>query len=133
MLSCWHGDPSCRPSFTEILQELSHLIATTSVVSNHGNCIRFMFCSQEYINWNDDDYYSDCSTQCSDFSESSDVEDFCPVHGKSSVMRTHPVVKRNIPLKRKDSGLPDSPNDPFACKRDLQCNKTNNLLDETDV
>lgn len=86
-----------------------------------------------YINWNDvTDYYSDCSTECSDISTSSTVEDFCPVHGKS-VIRAHPTVKRNLPVKRKDSGLPDSPNDPFACKKDLQCKKENFLLEETDV
>lgn len=86
-----------------------------------------------YINWNDDDYYySDCNTECSDISELSTAEDVCPVHGKSSV-KSHSTVKRNTPLKRKDSGLPDSPNDPFACKKDLQCNKSNHLLDETDV
>ena len=86
-----------------------------------------------YINWNDDDadYYSDCSTQCSDVSTSSAVEDFCPVHGTSPVVRDHPTVTRNVlPLKRKDSGLPDSPNDPFSCKKDFQCN---NLLEATDI
>lgn len=83
-----------------------------------------------YINWNDDaDYYSDCST--SDVSVSSTVEDSCPVHGL--LIRSHPAVKRNIPLKRKDSGLPDSPNDPFACKKELNCDTTNCLLEETDL
>ena len=89
-----------------------------------------------YINWNEDaDYYSDCS----DISIASSIEDFCPIHGKSTAVgtsttiRSHPAVKRNSCLTRKDSGLPDSPNDPFACKRDLQCNKSNCLLDETDV
>lgn len=91
-----------------------------------------------YINWNDDDddYYSDCSTECSNISASSTVEDFCPVHGTLSAtdVRSHPTVKRNVlPLKRKDSGLPDSPNDPFSCKKDLQCNRTNYLLEETDI
>ena len=77
-----------------------------------------MLCLQVYINWDADaDYYSDSSVASSD-------EDCCPVHGKSSTGRNHPAVKRNICLKRMDSGLPDSPNDPFACKKELQCNKS---------
>lgn len=100
-----------------------------------------------YINWNDDinDCYSDCSMDCSDISITStvegDIEDVCPVHGKSSDTSSHPavsnhlVIKRNFaPVKRQDSGLPDSPSDPFACKKDLRYKEMNkNLLDETDV
>ena len=82
-----------------------------------------------YINWNDDDYYSDCS----DTSVTSSVENFCPVHGKSSTAKDHPAVKRNVNMKRKDSGLPDSPNEPFACKKDLQCDKSSHVPDETDI
>ena len=83
-----------------------------------------MPCLQVYINWNEDaDYYSNCS----DVSVTSSVEDCCPVHGKSSTINSHPTVKRN--LKRMDSGLPDSPNDPFGCKKELQCNKS----EESDV
>ena len=75
-----------------------------------------MPCLQVYINWNDDDgdYYSDCS----DISVTSSVENSCPVHGKSANVRSCPTVN----LKRMDSGLPDSPNDPFVSKKQLKCN-----------
>ena len=87
-----------------------------------------------YINWNDDnDYYSDYSTECSDVSVESTFEDPCPVHGKSSTTRSHLAVKRNACVERKDSGLPDSPNDPFTSKKDLQYDKTEYLIEENDV
>ena len=108
MLSCWHGDPDQRPTFTQLVLQLTQLMSC----GNHSDS------NQVYINWNDNqlDYYTDTedSDSCGSVISSSEV--VCPVHGSTST-RDHPAVKRNLPMGRKDSGLPDSPNDPFAISK----------------
>jgi len=109
MLLCWHGDPDQRPTFTQLVQDITQSISR----GNHSNS------NQVYINWSDNqlDYYSDYSEDSDSCSSvASSIQEVCPVHG-SMLTRDHPAITRNIPTRRKDSGLPDSPNDPFAISK----------------
>ena len=137
MLSCWHDDPDQRPTFTQLVLQLTQLMSC----GNHSDS------NQVYINWSDNqlDYYSDTddSDSCSS-SVASSAEGVCPIHGVTST-RDHPTIRRNLPMRRKDSGLPDSPNDPFAIskKNFTTTTTTNNVtttttaeqyhIEETDV
>jgi len=108
MLSCWHGDPDRRPTFTQLVLHLTQLMS----FGNQSDI------NQVYINWSDNqlDYYTDTEDSDSCSSVVSSSEGVCPVHGFTST-RDHPAIRRNLPMRRKDSGLPDSPNDPFAISK----------------